>query len=208
MAAQVLSPWEETTWVAAEVEEVFCRAATEGVLGTTCGHDCVTGMRWGLPGRWTWPVPLPGSGGAVLVTGGPGRGGLVLSGWAWASSSTLTGKGTELPRAASSAGVEQLLWGSWGLRRVLAGWTRTQDMAKEELQFQGCFCSCSCPAVALVAVSVCKSVQLMPGTLLGYFFALAHARGMWKKPTCSPKISSGVDFLCFLCHTGSTWAGL
>lgn len=77
----------------------------------------------------------------------------------------------------------------------------------------GSFCSCSCPAVALVAVSVCQSVQPMPGTLLVWFFFLflffciSSCKRDVRKSICSPKISSGADFLCFLCHTGCAWVG-
>lgn len=70
----------------------------------------------------------------------------------------------------------------------------------------GCFCSCCCPAVALVAVSVCKSVQLMPGTLLGFglvFFCISSCKRDVRKTICSPKISSGADLLCFLYQIGS-----
>lgn len=45
------------------------------------------------------------------------------------------------------------------------------------------------------------------GVLFWFFFCISSCKRDVRKITCSPKISSGADFLCFLYQIGSAWAG-
>lgn len=138
------------------------------------------------------------------------RGWCSLDTAAWSSSSTLTGKGRELQNTALSAGVQQLLWGSWGLRGVVAGWTLTQDMGKEELWFQGVsVLAAVLPWHSLLCLSAspCSSCQALSWVLVWFFFCISSCKRDVRKTICSPKISSGADLLCFLYQIGSAWAG-
>ena len=90
---------------------------------------------------------------------------------------------------------------------VVAGWTVavTQDTGKG-----GCRSSVFSTTLLSCSETCCRvslQVHAAYASRSSGLFELARARGMWEITTCSPKISSGTDFLCFVCRNVSAWTG-
>lgn len=96
----------------------------------------------------------------------------------------------------------------FGGKWAVAGWTVvvTQDMGKEDCSFRvflnmllSCSETCCC---------VCLQVHAAYARHCSGFFWVSSCKRDVRNTTCSPKISSGTDFLCFLYRNGSVWTSV